>query len=81
MAKIVGAVMMLAAAVVLSADAGWGAGRAKCTSIQARCAVQIGGSCDPVSGHWVYGKYGIGGSNKGGAFDACVSAELAKRKK
>ena len=57
------------------------AAAAKCTSIQARCAVQIGGTCDPATGHWVYGRRGVGGTNKSGAFDACVSAGLAKRKR
>jgi hypothetical protein len=55
----------------------------KCTSIQARCAVEIGGVCDPKTGRWEYGyrRYtGSGGTNHGGAFDACLSRELAKRK-
>lgn len=59
------------------------AATAKCTSIQARCAVEIGGVCDPVTGRWEYGRRritGSGGSNRGGAFDGCVSRELAKRK-
>ena len=33
----------------------------KCTSIQARCAVEIGGRCDPATGKWEYGKNGAGG--------------------
>jgi hypothetical protein len=56
---------------------------AKCTSISARCAVEIGGVCDPKTGRWEYGRNrytGSGGTNRGGAFDACVSRELKKRK-
>jgi len=55
----------------------------KCTSISARCAVEIGGVCDPVTGRWEYGRRrytGSGGTNHGGAFDACLSRELKKRK-
>jgi hypothetical protein len=29
----------------------------KCTSIQAQCAVEIGGQCDPTTGRWFYGRY------------------------
>ena len=47
----------------------------KCTSIQARCAVEIGGRCDPETGRWRYGPR-AGGSNIGGAFDSCISREL-----
>jgi hypothetical protein len=56
---------------------------AKCTSLQARCALEVGGECDPKTGRWAYGNWqGInhGGSNRGGAFDACISRGLAKRK-
>jgi hypothetical protein len=54
---------------------------AKCTSIQAQCAIEIGGRCDPVTGRWEYGRARdgggrIGGTNRGGAFDACVSRRL-----
>ncbi len=56
---------------------------AKCTSIQARCAVKIGGECDPATGKWAYGS-GPGRPRLGGnivAFNACVSEELASQKK
>lgn len=58
---------------------------AKCRSIQARCAVEIGGTCDPITGHWEYGggdngRGSSGGTNRGGAFDACVSRNLQNRK-
>jgi hypothetical protein len=28
-----------------------------CTSVQAQCAVEIGGQCDPNTGRWFYGRY------------------------
>jgi hypothetical protein len=57
------------------------AATAKCTSIQAQCAVEIGGTCDPATGRWRYGAYQghqYGGTNHGGAFDACVSRKLGQ---
>lgn len=60
---------------------GVGSAAAKCTSVQARCAVEIGGVCDPKTGHWQFGwfrGYKVGGNTE--AFDACVSRMLAKRK-
>jgi hypothetical protein len=59
------------------------AAEGKCTSIQAQCAVEMGGTCDPKPGHWCYGFYRghqCGGTNNGGAYDACVSRKLAGRK-
>jgi hypothetical protein len=63
---------------------------AKCTSIQAQCAVEIGGRCDPVTGRWQYGggllgrvgggTNSSGGTNRFGAFDACVSRKSGERK-
>jgi hypothetical protein len=47
-----------------------------CTSIQARCAVQIGGRCG--NGHWEYGRNGAGGTTE--AFDACVGNKLGSRR-
>ena len=29
----------------------------KCTSVQAQCAVEIGGQCDPNTSRWFYGRY------------------------
>ena len=52
----------------------------KCQSIQAKCAVEIGGRCDPKTGRWEYGRNGAGGTNRGGAFDGCVARGMAKRK-
>jgi hypothetical protein len=57
--------------------------KSKCTSLQARCALEIGGTCNPKTGHWVYGWWNgrdWGGSNKGGAFDACIARGLAQKK-
>jgi hypothetical protein len=59
------------------------AAEGKCTSIQAQCALEIGGTCDPKTGRWRYGfvyNRSYGGSNIGGAFDACISRKLAGRK-
>jgi hypothetical protein len=53
----------------------------KCMSVQAQCAVEIGGQCDPKTGHWSYGPYQghqSGGTNHGGAFDACISRKLGQ---
>jgi len=53
---------------------------AKCTSVAAQCAVEIGGRCDPATGRWRYGRPGVGGTNRSGAFDACISRKLGQRK-
>jgi hypothetical protein len=58
------------------------AAEGKCTSVSAQCAVEIGGQCDPKTGHWCYGRYqghNCGGSNIA-AFDACVSRKLGQHK-
>lgn len=55
---------------------------AKCTSIQARCAVQIGGECDMKTGRWQYGRWNnkfTGGNAM--AFNNCVSAGLAAKRR
>jgi hypothetical protein len=59
------------------------AAEGKCNTVQAQCAVEIGGRCDPSTGHWCYGpRMGrdCGGSNRGGAFDACVARKLGQKK-
>lgn len=46
---------------------------ANCLSVQAKCAVEIGGTCDMQSGHWCYGHYqhqACGGTSR--AFLACL---------
>ena len=53
----------------------------KCTSIQARCAVEAGGECNPKTGWWAIGYWA--GRYRGGtilAYDTCISRELARRK-
>jgi hypothetical protein len=55
----------------------------KCTSVQAQCAIEIGGTCDTKTGRWCYGHtFGrnCGGSDNSGAFDACVSRKLGQNK-
>jgi uncharacterized membrane protein len=79
LAGVIAALSLVATVFVGAANAAEG----KCTSLQARCALEIGGECDPKTGRWVYGYWqGInhGGSNRGGAFDVCISRGLAKRK-
>ena len=49
----------------------------KCSSLQARCAVAIGGRC--TNGNWEYGRNGAGGTTL--AFDACVGGKLAARRR
>src|SRR5262249_6516656 len=34
-----------------------GEAASKCTSVQAQCAVEIGGQCDPTTGRWFYGRH------------------------
>lgn len=46
-----------------------------CGSLSQRCAVQIGGRCDPATGHWEYGRNGAGGDTM--AFNTCLSRSLA----
>ena len=50
-----------------------------CKSMQSKCAIEIGGRCDPVSGRWEYGKNGAGGNTM--AYNECISRGLAKQKK
>jgi hypothetical protein len=77
------AVIGVTTAYYLGATAVAIAAEGKCTSIQAQCAVEMGGTCDPKTGHWCYGFYRghqCGGTNIGGAYDACISRKLAGRK-
>ena len=66
--------------------AGTPANPGKCTSVQAQCAMEIGGSCDAKTGHWCYGYTSGYGRNCGGSphasaeFDACVSRKLGPHK-
>jgi hypothetical protein len=60
----------------------------KCTSLQAKCAIEVGGECNPKTGHWCYGIYqghicGRSGTPQGGLtalFNDCISRGLAGRK-
>lgn len=62
------------ALLVLIVQASVAAG-GKCTSLQARCAIEIGGTCNPNTGSWCYGwwKGQRCGSGTIQAFDACIS--------
>ncbi len=50
----------------------------QCSGISQRCAVEIGGKCNPATGAWEYGRNGAGGNTQ--AFNACVGRMLAGRK-
>jgi hypothetical protein len=67
----------------VSAPASAVAAEGKCTSIQAQCALEMGGYCNPKTGWWCYGHFRnryCGGTNIGGAFDQCVSRKLGQKK-
>jgi hypothetical protein len=49
-----------------------------CKNTQSKCAIEIGGRCDPVTGKWVYGRDGAGGNTR--AFDDCISRATSKKK-
>jgi len=77
------AITLIASATCLSAERTQAKPITKCNTIQAQCAVEIGGRCDPKTGRWEYGNYGnrgSGGTNRGGAFDGCISRKLNQRK-
>jgi hypothetical protein len=71
--------------LTVAAAANVPAAKAACTSVQAKCAVAIGGRCDPRTGRWQYGHYvdpktgptSLGGTTQ--AFMACL--ERAGRRK
>jgi uncharacterized caspase-like protein len=50
----------------------------RCRSIQALCAIEIGGCCDQATGHWQYGRNGCGGTVM--AHNNCLSRRLAGQK-
>jgi hypothetical protein len=49
-----------------------------CASIQAKCAIEIGGRCDPATGKWEYGRNGAGGNTM--SYNACLSRSTGKQK-
>jgi len=77
-----GSASMLKTIVTVIAVSGslWGmvpAARAadKCTSIQARCAIEVGGTCDSDTGHW---SYEYDRPKLVARFTACVSREQSR---
>ena len=69
----------LALVVLASASPAWAQG--KCTNVKARCAVEIGGQCDPATGKWFYGCFQgkcAGGNTQ--AFIACLDRASSKGK-
>ncbi len=70
----------LSVATVLLGAVPMASAAAKCTSIQARCAVEIGGTCDPKTGHWQYGRvHGLATGGNTQAFNDCVSRNLKRK--
>jgi hypothetical protein len=51
----------------------------RCTSISQRCAMEIGGRCDPATGKWEYGRNGAGGNTL--AFNTCIGRMMAGNKR
>jgi hypothetical protein len=54
----------------------------KCSGLQERCAVKIGGVCDPKTGNWRYGQWQ--GVQYGGTrleFEACMLRSQGKKNK
>ena len=52
----------------------------KCNSIRARCAIEIGGTCDPKTGERRWGYYqGVKYPGNTMMFNECVSRHLAKK--
>lgn len=47
-----------------------------CTSIQARCAVEVGGRCDAATGRWRFSGYDPGGAEQW--YNACTSRALTR---
>jgi hypothetical protein len=55
----------------------------KCTSIQAQCAMELGGTCDAKTGSWCYGYVYArncgGGPTATAQFTACLSRKLGQK--
>jgi hypothetical protein len=55
----------------------------KCTSIQAQCAIELGGTCDAKTGSWCYGYVYArncgGGPTATAQFTACLSRKLGQK--
>lgn len=48
-----------------------------CKNVQSKCAIAIGGRCNPVTGRWEYGlRYKTGGNTL--AFDNCIHRALSQ---
>ena len=78
-------VILAVAGAIATSEVATAIAATKCTNVQAQCAVEIGGKCDPVTGRWEYGRGSLGrgtsgGTNSRGAFDACISRKLGQRK-
>jgi hypothetical protein len=73
------AVSTLAAGLSTAASAAPAkAAPAKCTSVQARCAIEVGGTCDPVTNRWHSQCTNDACSQR---FNACISRLMGGGKK
>jgi hypothetical protein len=76
-------ILLLAAIVYCVGAPASAVAAGKCDTMQAQCAVEMGGRCNPSTGFWCYGFYRgrqCGGTNIGGAYDQCISRKLREQK-
>jgi hypothetical protein len=67
---VVGAISIAATADAFAAG--------KCSGVKGRCAVEVGGVCDPSTGRWDVNQHGAGGTMR--AFLACLDRERGARR-
>ncbi|HMK80847.1 MAG TPA: hypothetical protein VK438_14425 [Xanthobacteraceae bacterium] len=80
MLRAIAILVLLLATMALGRPDAQAATAGKCTSLEARCAVKIGGRCDPATGHWEYGYNGAPGNTKlTQAYNACISEGLKRK--
>jgi len=69
-------VFVAAVGAFLASHSNSNAAGGKCSSIQARCALEIGGTCDTATGQWRYRS----GQQMTAQFDGCLSRMLRSEK-
>jgi len=79
MLKLFGAIVIVLAACSVATAKSAKSGR--CTSAQALCAIEMGGTCDPATGHWRYINYTSGTIRGGSRFIECIDRRAAERRK
>ena len=76
-------IILVTTAYYLSAPGAAVAAEGKCTSIQAQCAMELGGTCDAKTGSWCYGHVYArncgGGPTATAQFTACLSRKLGQK--